>query len=196
VIARVPPLQLPEAKVDRLIDAVIEREGGDTYTNDPSDRGRGTRFGVTEATARAFGYAGPMGSLPRDTAVAIYRQRFVTGPGFDQVLAIEPSVGAELVDTGINMGPGTAARFLQRWLNGFNVDGSRYPRLAVDGNVGPVTLDALRAFVRWRGPMGITALLRGLNASQAAHYLDITESDPSQRRFLFGWITNRVEMPS
>lgn len=194
MIARVPPPRLPEAKIDSLIDDVIAREGGDKYTNNPADRGHGTRFGITEATARAFGYTGAMETLPHGTAKAIYRQKFVTSPRFDKVLAIEPSVGAELVDTGINMGPGTAARFLQRWLNGFNVDGSRYPLLLVDGNVGAITLDALRAFVRWRGPMGVTTLLRGLNASQAAHYLELTESEPTQRRFLFGWITNRVEM--
>lgn len=186
-------IELPEQQVERVLDEEIEREGGDKYTNNPADRGGPTRFGVTEREARIFGYAGDMRQLPRDTAKAIYRQRFVSGPGFDQVMAIDPSVGAKLVRMGINMGPGTASSFLQAWLNGFNVDGAHYATLKVDGNAGKATRDALRAFVRWRGPLGITALLTGLKSSQGAHYLDITQANPSQRQFLFGWVSNRVE---
>ena len=42
--------------IDRLIEALIEREGG--YVNHPADRGGPTRFGITEAVARAHGYRG------------------------------------------------------------------------------------------------------------------------------------------
>ena len=52
-----------------LIDELIEREGG--YVNHPADRGGPTRFGITEAVARAHGYAGPMKWLPREEAAAI-----------------------------------------------------------------------------------------------------------------------------
>jgi lysozyme family protein len=41
-----------------LIDALIDREGG--YVNHPADRGGPTRYGITEAVARAHGYAGAM----------------------------------------------------------------------------------------------------------------------------------------
>ena len=51
---------------DALIDAVIDREG--RYVNHPADRGGPTRWGVTEAVARAQGYAGPMRDLPRAEA--------------------------------------------------------------------------------------------------------------------------------
>ena len=49
--------------INGLIDELTEREGG--YVNHPADRGGPTRFGVTEAVARAHGYAGAMRSLPR-----------------------------------------------------------------------------------------------------------------------------------
>jgi lysozyme family protein len=39
--------------VDELIDALIDREGG--YVNQPADKGGPTRFGITEAVARAHG---------------------------------------------------------------------------------------------------------------------------------------------
>jgi lysozyme family protein len=183
-----------EQRIDQLITAVMKAEGWNTYTNDPDDAGKETRWGITVASARAYGYTGPMKDLPENVARAIYRKRYVDEPRFADVFAIEPTIGAELIDTGVNMGTPVAATFLQRWLNGFNDTGSRYGDLHVDGRIGAVTLDALRAFLRWRGPQGITALMRGLNGVQATRYLELAESKPSQRRYLFGWVLNRVEM--
>ena len=37
-------------------------------------------------------------------------------------------------------------------------------------------------------------IMRALNGLQAARYLDITEANKTQRRFLFGWIKERVAM--
>jgi lysozyme family protein len=184
----------PEQRIDTLITHVMQVEGGDTYTNDPDDAGKETRWGITVAAARACGYTGAMKDLPEAVARAIYRKRYVNEPRFAEVFAIEPNIGAELIDTGVNMGTAVAAMFLQRWLNGFNDTGSRYGDLHVDGRIGAVTLDALRAFLRWRGPQGITVLLRGLNGVQATRYLEITEAKPTQRKYLFGWVLNRVEV--
>ena len=49
--------------VEGLIDALIDREGG--YVDHPADKGGATCFGITQAVARAHGYAGPMRQLPR-----------------------------------------------------------------------------------------------------------------------------------
>lgn len=58
--------------IDDLIDALIEREGA--YANHPADRGGPTCWGITEAIARAHGYAGAMKQLPRAEATEIYRR--------------------------------------------------------------------------------------------------------------------------
>jgi len=100
--------------VDELIDELIEREGG--YISHPADKGGPTRFGITEAVARAHGYRGAMAGLPRDEAVAIYRRLYWLRPRFDQVAERAPRLAVELFDTGANMGPGVAATFLQRAL--------------------------------------------------------------------------------
>ena len=55
--------------VDALIDGLIEREGG--YVSHPADTGGPTCFGITEAVARAHGYAGSMRQLPREEAERI-----------------------------------------------------------------------------------------------------------------------------
>ncbi|WP_298402718.1 glycosyl hydrolase 108 family protein [Janthinobacterium sp.] len=178
--------------IARVIDAILRAEGG--YVNDPLDAGGETNYGITAAVARANGYQGPMRDLPVAVARAIYTARYITEPNFDQVLAIHAGIGAEVIDTGVNMGPHRAAEFLQRWLNGFNDTGARYPALFVDGRLGTQSLGALAAFLNWRGREGATVLLRALNGLQAARYLDITEANKSQRRFLFGWIKERVAM--
>ena len=178
--------------IARTIDAILRAEGG--YVNDPADKGGETNFGITVAVARANGYAGPMRDLPVAVARAIYTARYITEPKFDQVLAIHAGIGAEVIDTGVNMGPHRAAEFLQRWLNGFNDTGARYPALFVDGRLGAQSLSALAAFLKWRGQDGAAVLLRALNGLQAARYLEITEANKSQRRFLFGWIKERVAM--
>ncbi len=175
---------------DPVIDGIIEREKG--YVDHPADRGGPTNFGITLAVARANGYQGDMRSLPLDLARSIYTRRYITEPRFDQVGALDSDLATELIDTGVNMGPGRAAEFLQRWLNGFNDTGSRYADLFVDGRLGPVSIDALRAFLRWRGAQGAKVLLKGLNSIQGTRYLEIAEKDRTQRAFLFGWISGRV----
>lgn len=104
--------------VDALIGGLIDREGG--YVNHPADKGGPTCFGITEAVARAHGFAGAMKNLPRDEAAAIYRRLYWLRPRFDQVAKRSPRIAAELFDTGVNMGPAVATTFLQRALTALN----------------------------------------------------------------------------
>lgn len=177
--------------VNELIDGLIEREGG--YVNHPSDRGGPTCFGITEAVARAHGYAGAMADLPRDEASAIYRRIYWLRPRFDQVAEHAPRVAAELFDTGANMGPAVAATFLQRALTALNRAGKDYPDLVPDGQVGRATLAALDAFLSARGKKGgETVLLRALEALQGERYLRLAEKRPANEAFLYGWLANRI----
>ena len=178
---------------DALIDAVIDREGG--YVNHPADRGGATRWGITEAVARAQGYVGAMRDLPRDEAVSIYRRLYWQRPAYDQVARRAPLIAAELFDTGVNMGTGTATGFLQRALNALNRAARDYPDIAVDREIGPRTLTALDAFLRVRGAGGETVLLRAIEALQGERYIALAERRPSQEAFLYGWLANRVEGP-
>ncbi len=176
--------------VTDVIDALIAREGG--YVDHPADRGGPTRFGITEQVARAWGYTGDMRDLPRETAEAIYLERYWTGPGFNRVAARSDAIAEELLDTGVNMGPMVASRFLQRALNVLNRGASAYPDVAVDGVIGRMTLYALDRFIAARGPEGLTVLLRMLNAQQSVRYIEIAEARPSQEEFEYGWQRERV----
>lgn len=176
--------------IDKLIDDVIGREGG--YSNHPADKGGPTRWGVTEQVARAYGYKGDMKVFPRETAVAIYKRRYWTDVRFDQVSAVFPRVAEEMFDTGINMGPAVAAKFLQRALNLLNMGATTYPDMAVDGLIGAMTIAGLKAFRDKRGAAGEAVLLKALDGFQVGRYADITEARPANEAFFYGWLANRV----
>ena len=179
------------SNIKSLIDGLIEREGG--YVNHPADRGGPTCFGITEAVARAHGYAGAMPRLPRDEAARIYRRLYWLRPRFDEVGKRSERIAAELFDTGANMGPAVAATFLQRALTALNRNANDYPDLAPDGRIGPQTLAALDAFLARRGQAdGERILLRALEALQGERYLRLAERRPANEAFLYGWLANRI----
>jgi lysozyme family protein len=176
--------------VDELIDDVIGREGG--YSNHPADRGGPTRWGITEAVARAHGFAGDMRAFPREEAVAVYRRLYWLRPGFDRVAEHAPLVAAELFDTGVNMGPEVAAGFLQRALNALNRGASDYGDIAIDRRIGNATIAALRGFIARRGAGGEAVLLKAIEALQGERYLRLAEQRPANEAFLYGWLANRL----
>jgi lysozyme family protein len=177
--------------IDGLIDALIEREGG--FVNHPSDRGGATKYGITEAVARANGYRGAMRDLPRDEAAAIYKRLYWLRPRFDQVAKRSKALAAELFDTGVNMGPAVATTFLQRALSALNRDRKDYADLVPDGRIGATTLSALDTFLELRGkPGGETVLLKALDALQGERYLRLAERRPANEAFLYGWLANRI----
>ncbi|WP_300973708.1 glycoside hydrolase family 108 protein [Sphingomonas sp. LHG3406-1] len=184
------PSLTPPPIVDELIDGLISREGG--FVDHAADRGGPTRYGITEAVARAHGYTGPMALLPRGEAAAIYRRLYWLRPAFDQVARRAPRVAAELFDTGANMGPGVAVTFLQRALTALNRNGSDFPDLVPDGRIGAATLAALDAFLALRKDQGETVLLRALEALQGERYLRLAEKRPANEAFLYGWLATRL----
>ncbi len=173
-----------------LVEEVIAREGG--YVNHPADRGGATRWGITEAVARAHGFRGDMKAFPRDEAVRIYERIYWVRPGFDRIAPVAPAVAAELFDTGINMGPSIAVTFLQRALNALNRGASDYPDLVPAARIDDATVGALGVFLAKRKPRGESVLVKALEALQGERYLDLAERRPANEAFLYGWLANRL----
>lgn len=176
--------------VDELIDAVIEREGG--YSNHPADRGGATRWGITEAVARAHGYSGTMGALPVSVARDIYRNQYWLAPRLNRIARHNMLIAAEMFDTAVNMGPATAVRLLQRALNALNRRERDYPDISVDGLIGPATERALGGFLAVRGKGGQAVLLKAIEALQGERYIALAEQRPANEAFLYGWLANRI----
>lgn len=169
-------------------------EGG--YANHPSDRGGETMWGVTVARARAAGYTGAMRSMPRATALEIYRLFYWSQPGFDRIHEIDPALGMLLLDLGINFGQGRAAGWLQRSLNALNGRGRHWPDLTVDNAAGAMTRAALQALIRQRGADGRHVITGMVRAMASVRYVEIAEANPSQEDFLFGWQLHRGVAPA
>jgi lysozyme family protein len=176
---------------DDSFEKVVGIEG--RYSHNPRDSGGETMYGITLRVARAYGYQGPMQAMPLATAKAIYREGYWDKLRLDQVAAVAGArVADEIFDTAVNLGAAKAGTYLQRSLNVLNQGAVMYADIPVDGDVGPLTIEALRSYCRRRGQDGNTVLLRCLNALQGAFYIDLAEKREKDETFVFGWFKNRV----
>lgn len=177
---------------DKEFDRVVIVEGG--YSNNKDDRGGATKFGITEAVARANGYDGPMADLTMDWARHIYKGQYWDTLRLDSVSAISPEIAGEMFDTGINMGISIAGKFLQRGLNVSNEKGGLYSNMTVDGQIGPVSVASLAGYIRKRGAKGVGVMMKMLNCQQGNRYIEIAEGREDNETFIFGWFANRINL--
>ena len=172
------------------INDLIAREGG--YVNDPKDSGGETIYGITVATARAYGYTGPMRDMPRATAMTIYLKRYWVEPSFHKINDVYPALAECLLDFGVLAGQTTAARHLQRVLNVLNRNQDDYQDIQADGRIGTITINALRAFLAKRGKDGGGVIFGMVCALQSVYLLELAERRPKDERFEYGWQLNRA----
>jgi len=180
------------------VDHTLLLEGG--FGDDPQDPGGATNWGITIGVLRAWsrrvlGAPGTLESLKhltREDAVKLYKARYWDVIKLDDVAEIDADVAKELFDTGVNMGPATGVKFLQRLLNVLNNRGQHYEEIDADGGVGEQTLGALRAYRDRRGEDGMMVLVAGLNCMQGARYVSIAENREDSEKFVYGWLKNRV----
>ncbi|MCL5060456.1 MAG: hypothetical protein M1449_08070 [Candidatus Thermoplasmatota archaeon] len=146
---------------NRAFAVVVEAEGG--YVNDPRDPGGATRYGITEAVARANGYTGDMRHLPLDTARAIYRRDY-----WDACKCSDMPwpLSLYVFDAAVNQGTLPAVTMLQRALD-----------TVQDGTAGPVTLRLAKGSKPWHWARFM--------AFRAMRYQSTRNFD----RFGEGWLT-------
>ena len=156
---------------------VFAMEGG--FSNDPSDHGGATNWGITAATlAHWRGHKvteADVRAIPPEEARAIYQAN-----DGNAVRGTELPGGVDLVvfDVSVNSGPGRAVKMLQ----------SAVRCNQVDGIFGPATKAAV-------GAMPAAEIVSALDRARRRFYAGLVERDPSQGRFLAGWI-NRVAATS
>lgn len=177
----------------QYIEDLMKREGG--YSNNPKDSGGETNYGITVATARAYGYTGPMRDLPYSTAQNIYLRRYWVETKFHKVNEIYPALAESLLDFGVLAGQRTAAAQLQRVLNVLNRQQRDYDDLEDDGRIGTITLAALQAFLQKRGREGGGVLFGMVAARQSVYLQELAERRPKDEEFEYGWQLNRALDP-
>lgn len=178
--------------VAAILGAVYSDEGG--YVNHPKDPGGATNWGVTEKVARQAGYKGHMRAFPKHCSESatvcaddIYLRAYIERPGFLPLVAIEPALSAELVNTSVNMGPDRAIVFFQQSLNQIG------HKLVVDGKMGPQTIAAYRNEQQISGKrLACVQMLELLDARQKAEYDRLVRRNPNLKVFYRGWINRRI----
>ena len=106
--------------------------------------------------------------------------------------ALSAEIAAELVEFGVNCGPGRAATCLQEALNDLNDQGQLWPDIKEDGAIGPKTISCLKIYLLARKAAGVIVMLRDLNSRQHHHYSQLVRRRPKDERFFYGWVLTRV----
>ena len=157
---------------EKAFDKVIVFEGG--YSDNPYDSGGKTKYGITEQTARSFGYKGDMRDLTLEKAKEIYKAGY-----WDRVKASEFDnfyIKEVLFDTAVNMGTGTAVKLLQKALNLLEQN-----EIVEDGIVGSQTINRVNEYA-YQKDLVFWFLVKRLK-----RYDKIVERNESQKVFIRGW---------
>lgn len=116
-------------KFEDAFDLLMTHEGGFVHRPFSDDPGGATKYGITEAVARANGYTGDMRELPIDFAKQVYRKSYWDACQCD---VLPDSIRYPIFDAAVNSGVGQAIKWLQSCVG-----------VKVDGGLGPVTRQAV-----------------------------------------------------
>lgn len=173
--------------IEQMITELIDREGR-KYTNDPTDRGGPTKFGITQTTLTRWRKrpttADDVQAMEEPEARAIYEHQYLIESGINQIH--DPYVMTLAFDCAVNHGSNRAVRWLQQ-AAGVTDDGVFGPRTeAAVNTVEPVRLyhAVLARRIRFFGDI-ITHDSERLRAARDGYRL--------QARFAKGWLSRAAE---
>lgn len=164
--------------LDEIIHNIVLSESSE-YTNDSSDAGGPTKYGITQATLSSFRgkHCTPddVKALTETEATVIYKERYYHLPGF--AMLPEP-LQPVVTDAGVPSGPDDATRWLQEVLewSGFHC--------VVDGKLGPETVRQAKAAYEAMGPL----IINGYVERRIEYYKYLVEMKPSNAKYIKGWI--------
>lgn len=164
------------ANFEKALARLLPWEGG--YSNDPTDPGGETNYGITAMTARAFGYMGSMKDIPMDVVKAIYERLFWGPLSLDFVDS--QRIAEQIFQGAVNQGVTRWAKIMQTAcigiIYGLKVD--------VDGAIGPKTVRAIEMILN----EGLAVeYSKRLYTAQMDRYKTITIKNPKLIKYENGW---------
>ncbi len=188
---------------------LLKVEGG--FVDDPVDRGGATKYGISlrflvdegaidlDADGRAdFDLDGDgdidgadIRKLTIGDAKYLYHRCFWQRLNAD---ALPRPIGEMMFDQGVNGGLGSARRLLQLAINRCLARAASAPaQLKVDRAIGTTTIQAMDWVIGW-GALGMPALIDAYRVEVRNRYRAIAAANPSQKRFLKGWLARADEL--
>lgn len=164
------------ADFNKFIGELLQTEGG--YTNDPSDSGGETNFGITVSVARENGYTGSMKTMPVEVAQKIYKKIFWDSLKLDEFKSQE--LAEVLCDISVNAGVGKGKEIMQKMINYMTTD-----NIVVDKAIGSGTMGRI-ALIDTKDEMEEAVLLAG--AMFARHHLECMDKAEKNEKYGLGWL--------
>ncbi len=154
-------------KFSKAIKVIFAHEGG--YVDDPHDKGGESKYGISQRRYPNL----DISALTRQQAEAIYYRDFWQAEHFEQINNLK--VITKVFDLSVNVGPGMAAKIVQRALR------STGNAVAEDGVLGLGTVAAINR-------ADASDLLAALKSETAGYYRMVADNNPGQQKFLKGWL--------
>jgi lysozyme family protein len=153
-----------------IIARVIEREGGSKITNDPSDPGGLTKYGISARSNPDL----EIEKLTLNDAVSIYHKRYWKP---SKVEHLKFSLQEMYFDMVVNVGKKRAVKILQEAIN------HKGKTIKIDGLIGKNTI----------GASSVLELNR-LKAFRIKYYSTLVERKPSLLKYYYGWFRRAEEI--
>ncbi|SFI48537.1 glycoside hydrolase family 108 protein [Jannaschia pohangensis] len=177
---------------DFIYGHLLNLEGG--FVNDPVDRGGATNMGITIATwqrfsQRLFGIPGTVDTLRNITEAQVYE---ITLEGYWRQFWCDRinncPIAIQFLDTCFN---GGGVEVLQRAINVVaNAQGKANWTTTVDGGMGANTLKQANRIIECGHA---AALYVAYREQRIARFREIVARNPSQQRFINGWLNRANE---
>jgi lysozyme family protein len=140
-----------EERFARCLTLVLKQEGG--YADNPKDPGGTTNLGITRKTLARWRNVSPWWDLPKAEVKALAvpeASRIYASSYWRRVAgeALPAGIDLALFDYAVNSGPERAIKALQASL-----------KVKADGDIGPLTLEALKARIAAAGAASVIAAL-------------------------------------
>jgi len=169
---------IPETAIQAIITDILRREGGNV--DDPLDHGGPTHFGITIPFAGTYGVPWP----PTLQEARDGYRRMLAETHIEDIP--DAATMALVADSAVNHGEGRAIKWLQTALG----------ITAADGVLGPQTIARMAGFGSWLDGRWQPAWSVGYNSilsQRIKFYGAIVHNDPTQSKYISGWLNRACE---